>query len=583
MAARENLDARVIDGSRAAQEFLANGGVRVNGDTSDESEVVLVFIDVMTFLLHIINTKSVGNHCLWFRCSDLLELQDYNGFPVDMVFSLITISNLTVLAVDEADANAWDASLRRRPPVLDFGRVRRRANADDEPLIDLTPTPRLLIELEDAGGQAAFVEAFIAAQKHSIEIWCVHPGQIPGWIRPDMLFSEILPEEWPLYSSSVDAALIDMASDHASRRAHELLGAGVLPIPIAELGDLQPILNAAGYEFIARSNNLNSRLEGWIKDRVDRSKSRAKLCSVAADLKGYSTSSDTIVARISKSISDAGDRRLDTAAEDGRLLLLLVARIFSSDLVWLLLKGDFCSTFSRYMIEARGWSFDIVDRKRAELVVQDGSHLIIPQQVAHERPDVTANFDLDGTDVGFQFAFISDRDPNTSPEDLILFNKILGMNTAYTAASPVAWSGPNEDLEIDYPSIRNESGAPVRVGRDAVVGHIDRYWFTEGRSVTLNPADYSDNMVAIRGYRGPSTLPLVDAVLYLTSGNTRTFDRLDFIHADSDWNIIAREDVDAIMTSDAAAIWVRDTEIDRIEIYTGNPKADSVELETRTA
>jgi hypothetical protein len=106
--------------------------------------------------------------------------------------------------------------------------------ADLEPLIDRTGRPRVMIDATEQSENTGLVDAFLALADTSYEVWCIYPGLLKSWMRPDMLFDKIPVPELPLYFASVDVAILTGMHPLFQTYLRAYLACGVVPLAASE-------------------------------------------------------------------------------------------------------------------------------------------------------------------------------------------------------------------------------------------------------------------------------------------------------------------------------------------------------------
>jgi hypothetical protein len=103
-----------------------------------------------------------------------------------------------------------------------------------EPLIERTGRPRVMLDATDQSENTCLVDAFLALAESPYEIWCIYPGRLKSWMRPDMLFDKIPARELPLYFASVDVVILAGMHPLFQTYLRAYLSCGVVPLAASD-------------------------------------------------------------------------------------------------------------------------------------------------------------------------------------------------------------------------------------------------------------------------------------------------------------------------------------------------------------
>jgi hypothetical protein len=115
-------------------------------------------------------------------------------------------------------------------PEMNILRGERTATyAGAEPLIDRNGRTRIILDAAGQRQNLCLVDAFLAVEDSGYDVWCLYPGMLKSWMRPDMLFAEIPATELGIYFTAVDAVILTSWDQFFDTRLHAYLACGVVP------------------------------------------------------------------------------------------------------------------------------------------------------------------------------------------------------------------------------------------------------------------------------------------------------------------------------------------------------------------
>ena len=139
---------------------------------------------------------------------------------------------------------AAQATAPAKPPVM-VSDLSLETLSSAEALIERTGRPRILLDAADQVQNTALVDAFLAVAGLDVDVWCLFPGPLKAWMRPDMLLEDIPAAEYGLYFASVDVAVMTHV-DAGVQRAGARLAWPAVRSRWARRWKLQAALASAG-------------------------------------------------------------------------------------------------------------------------------------------------------------------------------------------------------------------------------------------------------------------------------------------------------------------------------------------------